>query len=97
MKIPAFFKLEKGYISGSDQWIFKFKPTTEISDHGLIAKSLIWPRSLVVSEELNHEKGGNSKIKAPSNFREKIEEKLEKWIFSQTLSRKSYLYPIVAC
>ena len=36
-------------------------------------------------------KAGIFEIKAPSNFRGKIEEKLENWIFSQTLSRKSYL------
>ena len=39
----------------------------------------------------NLKKGGIFKIKAPSNFRGKIEEKWEKWIFAQTLSRKSYL------
>ena len=33
----------------------------------------------------------NFKIKALSNFRGKIEEKLEKWTFAQTLSRKKYL------
>ena len=39
----------------------------------------------------NLEKAVIFKIKAPSNFRGKIEEKLEKWTFAQTLSRKKYL------
>ena len=41
---------KKSYTYGSNHCIVKFKPTTEISDHELLAKSLIWPRSLVVSE-----------------------------------------------
>ena len=39
----------------------------------------------------NLEKAVIFEIKALSNFRGKIEEKPEKWIFAQTLSRKSYL------